>query len=387
MSEFQPLGAVLASDGWARLMARLEEPHPGDLCDLAETPKLEAEVARIQAVLADWKEQVATIRRAAQIESLTRDLGFAEQRLRLGRKRDAIREEGVLCPECFGEGGHGEMAWIDIPSIADSARFEWSAPSIDETGIGYTALTEQQIVYRKWPCSRPDCKAGQDRLRKIADGRAARERALQRRRLAQVWSRQMIPRKFLGHTLATWVDRVVEYGGEGWRLWAEDICAQLVGWSKSGKWLLLWSDVGTGKTSLLVGLLRILAEAGRVVAYHYIEDLFAKTKESFDGKSGLTLKQVHDSVTKVEVLALDDLGAEYTTPWTTAQVATIINDRYADGMMTLYATNLNPYGKDFELQLGKRAADRLRQSDLTFILHIDGPNLRDKKKNLDRRHP
>ena len=124
----------------------------------------------------------------------------------------------------------------------------------------------------------------------------------QQKRQARIWSTEMIPKEYRDHTLRSWVDRVAEYGGEDWRLWAQNICTQLLDWAETGKWLVLWSGPGSGKTGLLIALLRLLAEAERVVSYKYIYDLFEKMKSSFDGSSDLTLAQVIESVATVDVI-------------------------------------------------------------------------------------
>src|SRR5689334_4234201 len=70
MAEFQSFASILRSGAWAPFAALLEEPDAETLANLPETPKLEAEVAKLEAALEAEQAQIATARRESQMEWL-----------------------------------------------------------------------------------------------------------------------------------------------------------------------------------------------------------------------------------------------------------------------------------------------------------------------------
>ena len=68
--------------------------------------------------------------------------------------------------------------------------------------------------------------------------------------------------------------------------------------------------VGNGKTFLLAAMLNALIEKDVVVAYRSVPSLLSKIKSTFDPDSKLTLTEIHSAIRDVDLLMLDDLGAE-----------------------------------------------------------------------------
>jgi len=64
-----------------------------------------------------------------------------------------------------------------------------------------------------------------------------------------------------------------------------------------------------------------------------------------------------DRIAAVDLLHIDDLGAEHRTEWVLEQLYTIINTRYEDERATVITSNLEP--EQLAEQLGERIVSRL----------------------------
>ena len=70
-----------------------------------------------------------------------------------------------------------------------------------------------------------------------------------------------------------------------------------------------------------------------------------------------SLSQLLDRLAAVELLHVDDVGAEQTSPWVLEQLYTIVNTRYEDGRAMLLTTNLRP--DELREQIGERTVSRI----------------------------
>jgi DNA replication protein DnaC len=96
----------------------------------------------------------------------------------------------------------------------------------------------------------------------------------------------------------------------------------------AGRGLWLCGGTGTGKTALAMIVSRTALDAGRSVAIYSLPRLLSVIRESIDSDGGLL--GFLDLLATVDLLHLDDLGAEYRTDWTIEQLYSIINMRYQD---------------------------------------------------------
>ena len=141
----------------------------------------------------------------------------------------------------------------------------------------------------------------------------------------------------------------------------------------AGEGLWFYGDVGTGKTSLAM-LVSLAAErAARSVAIYPLTRLLAEIKETYDRESGDSYMQLFRRLVAVDLLQLDDLGAERTTEWVLEQLYSIINERWQDQRSIVVTTNLG-YGELRE-QLGARTVSRLVEI-CGDPIPIMGPDLR-----------
>jgi len=123
----------------------------------------------------------------------------------------------------------------------------------------------------------------------------------------------------------------------------------------AGRGLWLTGGCGTGKTALAMIVSKAAIDAGHTVAIYSCPRLLSVIRESIDSQDGVL--PVLDSLTAVDLLHIDDLGAEHRTEWVLEQLYTIINGRYEDERSTIVTSNLGP--DELAEQLGERIVSRL----------------------------
>jgi DNA replication protein DnaC len=130
----------------------------------------------------------------------------------------------------------------------------------------------------------------------------------------------------------------------------------------AGRGLWLTGGFGTGKTALAMIVSRAAIDAGRAVAIYSCPRLLGMLRESIDGPRGTGsgvggLVEFLDQLTAVDLLHIDDLGAEHRTEWVLEQLYSIVNARYQDERSTLVTSNLSR--DELAEQLGERIVSRL----------------------------
>jgi DNA replication protein DnaC len=123
----------------------------------------------------------------------------------------------------------------------------------------------------------------------------------------------------------------------------------------AGRGLWIHGDVGTGKTTLAMLVSKAALDAGRSVAIYSLPRLLNLLRESMDQEGGLV--EFVDRLTEVDLLHIDDLGAENQTPWVLEQLYSIVNARYEAERSILATTNLMP--DQLDERLGARTVSRL----------------------------
>jgi DNA replication protein DnaC len=123
----------------------------------------------------------------------------------------------------------------------------------------------------------------------------------------------------------------------------------------SGRGLWIQGDVGTGKTTLAMLVSKAALDAGRSVAIYSLPRLLNLLRESMDSDRGML--DFMDRLTAVDLLHLDDLGAENQTDWVLEQLYSIVNSRYEAERAIVATTNLMP--DELSQRLGGRTVSRL----------------------------
>jgi DNA replication protein DnaC len=105
-------------------------------------------------------------------------------------------------------------------------------------------------------------------------------------------------------------------------------------------------------------------EADKTVAIYSLPRLLAMLRETFRDDSAYSLSQLVDMLCSVDLLHIDDVGAEQTSSWVLEQLYTVVNTRYEEQRAIIVTTNLigtGESGGDDELraQIGDRTVSRL----------------------------
>ncbi len=125
----------------------------------------------------------------------------------------------------------------------------------------------------------------------------------------------------------------------------------------AGRGVWFEGDVGTGKTTLAMLISKAALDAGRSVAIYSLPRLLAEIRKTFDDQSERSYLELMDRLTAVDLLHVDDLGAEKTSEWVLEQLYAIINARYEDRRGLVITTNLQPH--QLEEQITPRTVSRL----------------------------
>lgn len=137
--------------------------------------------------------------------------------------------------------------------------------------------------------------------------------------------------------------------------------------------LVLWGIPGTGKTHLAISILREIIRTGRRAVFATVPDLLMEIRSTYRPDGG-DEGAVVDKYESYPVLILDDMGAEYTTPWSITALHLIIDRRYREMKPTIITTNLSP--KEVEQHISPRIASRM--ADMT-IGEIKMPDYRRRR--------
>ena len=127
-----------------------------------------------------------------------------------------------------------------------------------------------------------------------------------------------------------------------------------------GRGLWLFGDTGTGKTTLAMLVSKAVLEAGYSVAIYSLPKLLARIRRTYDSEpGGDSYTSFFERLTSVDLLHIDDLGAEKRSDWVLEQLYALINERYEAQRSVIVTTNL-PHG-ELEEQIGSRTVSRLTQ--------------------------
>jgi DNA replication protein DnaC len=141
------------------------------------------------------------------------------------------------------------------------------------------------------------------------------------------------------------------------RRYIRSIGAQL----DEGRGMWFTGTPGTGKTTLAMLISRAAIEADRTVAIYSLPRLLSMLRDTFDESSRYSLGDLIERLSTVDLLHVDDVGAEQSSPWVLEQLYTIVNSRYEEGRAIVLTTNLADAGGDAALreQIGERTVSRI----------------------------
>lgn len=183
------------------------------------------------------------------------------------------------------------------------------------------------------------------------------------RRALKLWGRSMIPAEYADLTLDTHPNR--------------EIVAQAREWFEHGSdpWLLLDGQYGTGKTGIAVALVKLALDAGTSAVFRVVPDLLSEIRATYSPRQdpdAVVESDLLEALKTVDLLALDDLGAERMTGWVEEKLYEVLNHRHNERKRTIVTTNLEP--GDLSEHVGERIFWRVKR--MAQRIEVIGPNLR-----------
>lgn len=137
-----------------------------------------------------------------------------------------------------------------------------------------------------------------------------------------------------------------------------------------GRGLWFIGPVGTGKTTLAMLVTQAALSAGRSAARYTLPSLLSQIRRTFDTGSHNDLLE---RLVAVDLLHIDDIGAEQTTPWVLEELYTIVNARYEERRSMIVTTNILDR-ETLERQITERTVSRL--TEMCDELPLVGPDHR-----------
>jgi DNA replication protein DnaC len=142
------------------------------------------------------------------------------------------------------------------------------------------------------------------------------------------------------------------------RGFVDDIHARL----DDGAGLWFHGDVGTGKTSLAMLVAKAADKAGRSMAVYSVPQLLATIRRTYETNAEDSYDALLRRLTGVDLLVLDDLGAERQTEWVLEQLYLLVNERWQNRGSVMVTTNVPDPDPEAPRRILQHEAAELRRA-------------------------
>jgi DNA replication protein DnaC len=147
--------------------------------------------------------------------------------------------------------------------------------------------------------------------------------------------------------------------------------------------LLFQGSTGVGKTRLLCCIgNQLIKEKNVEVLYIDWNDLTREMRSGEDtsNRDFSTIGQLIQRLTRAELLLFDELGASRPSPWVEDNIYYLVNRRYNDNRITLFASNFFDKKIGSEETLSERIGNRIRSRlfEMARSVEIMGADYRQK---------
>ena len=146
--------------------------------------------------------------------------------------------------------------------------------------------------------------------------------------------------------------------------------AHTVAEDPSGVWLVLVGHTGVGKTHLAASIWNERMRQGQPAFFAFVPELLDHLRYTFAPNSATTYDELFERVKGAELLVLDDLGAQATTPWAQEKLYQLLVHRHNARLSTVITMQ-----NDTVLQ--PSIASRLKDERFVTALELEAPDYRD----------
>ncbi|HMW46598.1 MAG TPA: ATP-binding protein, partial [Solirubrobacterales bacterium] len=149
----------------------------------------------------------------------------------------------------------------------------------------------------------------------------------------------------------------------------------------NGLWLM--GDTGTGKTTLAMLVSKEALRRDHTVAIYSMPSLLTRIRATYGAEAGEeSYDQFFERLCEVDLLHIDDLGAEKQTEWVLEQLYALVNERYEREKSIVVTTNITDQG-ELEQQIGPRTVSRLTEMCGESVVPLFGEDARQKPQLRD----
>jgi DNA replication protein DnaC len=138
-----------------------------------------------------------------------------------------------------------------------------------------------------------------------------------------------------------------------------------------GRGLWFMGPVGTGKTTLAMLVSKAALAAGRSVAIYSLPRLLNEIRDTY--RQERSHVELLDRLIAVDLLHIDDVGAERSNDWVLEELYSIVNGRYEDQRSMVITTNIDDREALCE-QITARTVSRL--TEMCDEMPVEGPDRR-----------
>jgi len=135
------------------------------------------------------------------------------------------------------------------------------------------------------------------------------------------------------------------------RSYAEQISERIA----AGRGIWFFGGVGTGKTTLAMVVAKAALAKGHSVAIYSLPELLRVVRDAIGREGGVG--DPLEALAAVDLLVIDDFGAQYSTPWAIEQVFLLVDGRYQHRRPIVTTSNLDP--EELAEQLSRFRGDGL----------------------------
>ena len=149
-------------------------------------------------------------------------------------------------------------------------------------------------------------------------------------------------------------------------------------------WLVLTGNSGCGKTHLAAAIANHCIGMHIRTYFVVVPELLDHLRMTFAPNNEDTFDELFEQVRNVPLLILDDLGAQYSSPWALEKLFQLLNHRFNAQLPTVVTTNvamerldenlqtrLTDYGLSTVMEVERRSA-ALREMDSLHLSHLAG---------------